>query len=279
MAFSLSFWKDIGQKIGQDDCPGMAAEMTYHLMLASAPALIFIFALLGMFGNDRQIYAQVQSVAGQVMPGDALRLFQNLFEQVIRGSSGGLAIVSLLGALWAGSNGATVVLKGLHRAYGSKPRGGFIRQKLLSFLILLVLGGAIFLASNLLIFGNILLEQLQNWQLLQESYVPWLQWGRWAIALVAVLSLMTWLYTLVSGPANPQNRWKSAVPGAVAFLILWIAISLLFSLYVQNFGRYNQVYGTLGGVVVLMLWLYLSSLALLIGAEINAALQERKAEQ
>ncbi len=278
MSRAIEIGKAVIKEVNDDDCQGLAAEMAYHLVLASAPMLIFILTLFGLFGHQQDIIDQIMFYAAQVIPAEGQGILRGLINTVVSGSSGGLAIVSLLGAFWAASNGAVVIIKALRRAYDVDPHDeskklSFIQQKFLALLIVGSLGLAMFLASNLLIFGNVLFDNISNWLNLGPAVGILLNVLRWAIVIALIIGFSAFVYRVVPGFPGKKMAWKSAFAGSVLFVTIWLVVSVLFSLYVENFGKYNEMYGAIGAIIVMMLWLFLTSLAFLAGGELNSVLE------
>lgn len=265
-------------EVADDDCFGLAAEMAFHLILTTAPMFIFFLALFGLLGNQQNMIEQLMYYASTVMPEDGLNIMRELIATIVRGSSGELAILSLVGALWSASNGAGIIIKALRRAYDvdetdSANKLSFVQEKAAALLIVLSLGGALFIASNLLIFGNVFFDAIVRW--LGQGTAILVNIARWLLVLALVVTFSAYIYRTVPGvPGKHKTSWKSALSGAVLFVLGWLALSFLFSFYVDHFGNYNQVYGAIGALIVTMLWLYFSSLAFLAGGELNAILEE-----
>lgn len=269
MASPVQLGKAFAGNIKNHHVPNLAAELAYHMLLSLAPALIFIFTMVGLVIDSNWLVDQVIYYAGQVVPGDALGLVEDLMTNILNDASGGLALIAILGALWTASNGANVVLRALNHAYGfDDPNIGFFRQKLLSVLVVLSLGLGIFLASSLIIVGSVALNLATEFVHLQTDMRATINVVRWVIALLLVTVFSAYVYTKVPDALN-RISIREALPGAIVFVLLWAGASFLFNLYVENMAKYSEVYGPLGAIVVLLIWLYISALALLIGAEVN----------
>ncbi len=210
--------------------------------------------------------------SARFLPDDAIEVFSGLLISIVEGSSGGLALLSFLAAFWAASNGAQVILKALNRAYGYPEESSFFRKKKLAVFILLSLGLTLFVASNLIIFGDLLLAYLGDMFQLGGETIILVSVLRWVLVILTIILFTSYVYSIVPGARGQEIPWKRTLPGSLVFAFLWIVVSLVFSLYVENMGRYNQVYGALGAVIVLMVWIFMSSFVLLVGGEVNAVL-------
>jgi membrane protein len=260
-------------EIQKDDCLGLAAEMAYHLTLSLLPALLFIVSILGLLGGRQDAFADTMGLLGQVVPKEAMPLLRDTLSTIIRGSSGGLATLGLLGALWTASNGAAVVVKGINRAYDMPTHKdpAWLERILAVLMILLVCTGLV-VNLNLLLFGDQLIHWIGDLFSLPEFLQIALQGVRWLIIVGGLITVSALAYALAVLSHTPRLTWRDTWPGAIVFVLLWLAVSWAFGYYVENMAHFNQVYGALGAVVILMTWLYLSSLALLIGGEFNAVI-------
>jgi membrane protein len=262
--------KTLFTRIGQDDATGLAAEMAYNFMMALVPLLIFLFSLFGLFGPQSGVFDDLMGDLNRIIPPDAFKLIQDSTRAVIMESSGGLAILSFLGALWTSANGAGVIMKALNRAYKCiEDHRPLWKQKLVAIGIVLGIAVIFLVCSNLIVFGGLLINGLTHWFRLATDTVVVLEALRWLVTAVGIIFISMFIYTV--GP-DFKHHLKDTWPGAVTFVVLWIGISWLFSLYVENMGSYGKVYGPMGAIIILMLWLYLSSLVLLVGGELNALL-------
>jgi membrane protein len=272
------FVKRLFGEMNKDDLLGMAAEMAYNLMMSLLPGLLFMVSLFGLIGNQQNLMDDLMNMGARFAPPDIINLLRDTLHEVFAGSSGGLAAVGLLTALWTASNGAMVVIKGINRAYSATDHGQpWWKVRLLSLWIVLSLGLVLLVSSQVVLFGNPILRNIiANTFGLSDFWITLISWFRWVVTILALIGFTAYVYTWIPGASVFKQSFKMTLPGAVAFVFLWIGISVLFSYYVDNMANYNKVYGALGGVIMLMFWLYLSSLALLIGGEINAILLDRK---
>ncbi len=264
-------WKDIRH----DDCPGLAAEMAFNWMLALMPCLVFLFSLFGIITSQQALFQRMLAYFHRMVPGDAYGLVQDTLTELVRNSSGELATISLLGALWISSNGALVIEKALNRAYGcTERRRNFWQQRLVALLIMLGMGLILLVFSNLLVFGELLISMIAHWLHPPSWILSGLNALRWLVLIGGFMTISMWIYS-IAPESQLFSAWKRTWPGAVVFVTLWALVSLLFSAYVTNMGNYDNVYGPMGAIIILMIWLYLTSYALLIGGEVNAWVNRR----
>lgn len=266
------FFAQLGERVVRHDCPGLAAEMTYNWMLALLPMLIFVFTLFGILNAQPELFSQVLKVLRRLIPGEAFSLVQVSLQALIKDSSGGLALVSLVASLWTASNGAVTLEKAFSRFYNMDlPTVSFWKQRILAMLVILGLSFLVLICANLVIFGEVILQILRAGLNIPITSLDLFSLLRWVLPISSLLAISWFVYSVAPRPLGSQS-WKSMWPGALVFVPLWILCSVLFSQYVNNMGNYSKVYGPMGAIIVLMIWLYLTSFALLIGGEVNAML-------
>jgi membrane protein len=260
-------WKEAKK----DAVPLMAAGVAFYAFLAIVPTLIALVLLYGLVSDPAEVTEQVESFSS-ALPSEVETLLRTQMQSLVETSNRALGIgliVALLLALWSASNGISNMITALNVAYDEEDERGFIKSRLLA--LGLTLGAIVFmvLAVALVAALPVILDALNlpGWL---EALV---QAGRWLGLIVAVLIALAILYRLGPDRDAPKFRWVSV--GAIVATLLWVIGSVAFSLYVDNFGSYGKTYGTLAGVVVLLLWLWLSSYAALLGAEINAEMEQQ----
>lgn len=260
------FAKHLYGRFKDDDVPALSAQLTYYLILAFFPFLIFlvtIISFLQLGGNS------VLDEFIRMLPADSADSLRKTLREVTENRSGAVLSFGMLGTLWAASNGVGAIMKGLNKAYDEKETRPFWKTRGLSLLSTVVLAVVIAVSIPLLVFGRVIGEYI--FRLLSFPQGFELIWGliRYAFPVAALFGVFAMLYWLI-----PDRRltFREVVPGALFAVVGWIASSLLFAVYVNHFGNYSKTYGSLGGVIVLLIWLYLSANILLLGGEINATL-------
>jgi membrane protein len=252
--------------------PLLAAGVAFYAFLAMVPTLIALVMIYGLVTDDEAAVAEQVESFGSVLPTEAEQLLTGQMESLVRTSDRALGIgliVALLLALWSASSGINNLIKALNVAYDKKVTRSFVKSRLLA--LGLTIGAILFmvLAVALVAALPVVLDALD-----MPGWVKALvQGGRWLGLVVAVLVALAVLYRLGPDRDAPKLRWVSL--GAVVATVLWVFGSLGFSIYVDNFGSYGKTYGTLAGVVILLLWLWLSSYAALLGAEVNAEMEQQ----
>lgn len=264
-------WRDIGEQRIMD----RAASLSYYFLFALFPTLIFLTSLLGLF-PDQRLMDEFLGYVAQVLPGDAFSILQKTLSEIVRGAGSGLLSIGAFGTLWAASAGMASIMAALNAAYNVTEPRPWWKHRLTAVVLTLAFSVFILTAMLLLFFGGELGQRVAEWAGLGGAFE--VVWGvlRWTIVIAAVLVAIAFVYYLA--PAVKQ-RWVWVTPGSVFALAAWLAVSSGLKFYVGNFAKYNAVYGSIGGVVLLLIWLYWSGLVLLIGAEINSQIERAAAER
>ena len=256
----------------------IAAGMAFYWFLAIFPALL---AAVGFTGLVNASQATVDSITGAIrsaLPGDAARVLTDSLNQAVDRSGGHSVIAALIGvalALYSASAGMAALQDGLNVAYDVPEDRTFVKKRvrgLLLMLVAVVLGG---IATAAIVFGAPIGDALRDNLPFGSAFVLLWTLIRWVVGLGALATLFAAFYYF--GPNRDTPRWAWLSPGGLVATVIWLIASLGFSFYVSSLGSYGETYGSLTGVVVLLLWLYLSALAIVVGGELNAEL-ERQAE-
>lgn len=264
------------QEFKQDRASMIAAGMAYYWFLAIFPALMAAVGIFGLVNAGPDAKSSLTKAVRSTLPGDAAEVLSGALD---RAPSGGASIVAVVVglalALWSASAGMVAMQSGLNVAYDIPEDRPFVKKRTVALALIAVsavLGGV---ATVLVVFGQPLGDTIRDDVPFGGAFI--LVWTvlRWALAIGAVIVLFASFYYL--GPNRPHPRWTWLSPGGLVGVVVWLAASLGFSLYVSSFGSYAKTYGSLAGVVVLILWLYLSALAVVLGAELNAELERQSA--
>jgi membrane protein len=271
----LTVWelsRRVWQEIQEDEILDRAASLSYYFLFALFPTLLFLATLLGLLPGTDLMKTLMGYVAG-VLPGDAASLVHRTLDEVVSGASGGLLSLGVLAALWAASNGTASIIIALNVASGITDSRPWWRQRLVAVALTVALSVLTLTALLLLVFGERIGEAVAGWVGLGPLFT--LVWNvlRWPAAIVFALTGITLVYYLAP---TERHRWSWVTPGSVFALVAWLAMSVGLRVYVRYVGNYNATYGSIGGVILLMLWLYLSGVALLVGAEIDAEVQRAR---
>lgn len=270
-------WREILSRVkadlGRDHFSIIAAGVAFFALLALFPGLAALVSLYGLISDPLEVQAQLAMVSG-LMPPAAYRIIETQLQSIARQSGGSLGFGffgGLLLTLWSANKGVKALMEALNIAYEEKETRGFIKQNLLSlvFTFLSILFVVVTLA--ILVVTPALLELLPLPGSTQRLY----QLLRWA--LLAVMAIMLLNFTYCYLPNRPAARWRWLSHGSFFAWFFWMLASALFSYYTVNFGNYHKTYGSLGAVVVLMMWFYLTVFIILLGGELNAELEQQTA--
>jgi membrane protein len=265
--------KRVKAEVKDDNVGLLAAGVAFYAMLAIFPAIIAVVTVYGMVADPDQVKTQVGELA-KSLPAGADELLEDQLTNVVNAGRQALSIglaLSLLALLWSVSSGVQGLIKSLNVIYDEKETRGFVKLRGLSLLLTL---GAIVVAVVALALITVFPGVIDGLGLGRAGQVA-ASVARWVVLAVLVLLALGVVYRLGPDRANPRWRWVSA--GAVVALVLWLLGSVGFSYYVDNFGKYNQTYGALAAVIILLLWLFLSAFAVLLGAEFNAETERQTA--
>jgi len=260
----------------KDELLGRAAQLSYYALLALFPALIFLTALMGLF-SVQSFMPELMSYLRNVLPADALSMVQRFLTQVAEGSGANILSLGALGALWASSSGVTAIMDALNVVFGVKEdRRPFWRVRLTAIVLTTGLAGFVIMSLALVLYGPTIGRWIADLMGFDVVFT-WI-WNvlQWPIIATLMLIVVAAIYHIC--PDRQHKRWRWVTPGSVFAVLMWLLVSLGFKAYVDNFGDYNKVYGSIAGVIVLMLWFYWSGMVLLLGGEINAEIEKAAAE-
>jgi membrane protein len=260
---ALGAWREAYE----DRAFGRAAELAYFFLLALFPMLIF---LLSVFSFMPSLQDALLDWLDKVMPREARRLVASWVENVAGARSGGLLSLGLLGSLWAASNGIGAAIDALNTAYNVEEGRPFWKSRLMAIGLTIALSVFFVSGQVLIMFGDWLAKWLAAW--IGFGGTPTALW-RYVDYLIGLLLLTIGVGLIYHFAPNVKWKWRLVTPGAVFAVTASLLASILFSLYLRIAPSYSATYGSLGAVIVLMLWLYLLGLALFLGGEINSEIE------
>jgi membrane protein len=272
MSQTFQFLKCLYIRFREDDVQALGAQLTYYLILSFFPFLIFMVSLLSF------IELSGDSVIGELirlLPSDASDTISGILKEVMNNSSGTLLSFGMIATIWSASNGINAIIKGLNKAYDIEEQRPFWKVRGISLVSTIFLVIVIIIVMVMLIFGKAIGQYLFEWLNYPDGF-EW-TWGvlKYVLPIAAMIGAFTLLYWIV-----PSRRlgFKEVLPGAVFATFGWIVTSLLFQFYMNSFGNYSKTYGSLGGMIILLIWLYISSIIIMLGGEINATLASAKSK-
>ena len=268
--------KSIIQSVLDNDFFGMASEMGFMLCIGICPFMLFLTALFGWIGKH-SFMNPILIFMKNIVPSDAMNVIHTVLNEIFFYSKSGIiAVIGFAITLFLSTNTMAIVAKGLNRAYKVKETRNFIYSRLLALVMVLVHTSVLFLSITLIVFGKVIIKFLVAYIGMTEHLANIMLFVRWPIAFLT-LFLLAFLsyYILPDLSGHEKLKRHSALPGTIFFCISWLLGSWLFSIYINNLHTYNFVYGTIAGFAIMMMWMYYTSLLILIGGEINSQLYDK----
>jgi membrane protein len=252
-----------------DDCLGLAAQLAYYFFLALFPALLVLVAIVSFIPVAGLLDAITNNLA-RVAPGEVLSIVQDQILKIAHNKDGGLLTIGMVGAIWSTSSGLDAIIATMNQAYDIQEGRPWWKVKLIALGLTLTLAAFIVISFTLVLVGPTLAEKVAAWAHLGPAFAWTWAIVQWPIVFLLVTLAMALIYFYAP---DAVQGWIWITPGSLLATTLWLVISLGFKFYVAHFASYNATYGAIGGVIVLMLWFYLSALAVLVGAELNAEIE------
>lgn len=265
----LAIAKRAARESLDDGITDAAAALAYYLFLAIPAALLLALGLFGLLAGPDAVETLVDRL-GTVIPSEATALVHGSLDRLVANQGGSVALLSVgaVLAVWTSTGAMTALMRALNRVYDRDETRGFVHRRLTALSMVALTLFAFALVLGLLVLGPHLARWVGEATGL-ETLVDWVWWtAQWPILLLGLLAMFAAILYL--GPNVDHPRWRFLTPGAALAVVVWLAASGLFAVYTSMFGSYNKTWGTLAAVVVTLVWLWLSGLALLIGAEVNA---------
>nr|WP_251860779.1 YihY/virulence factor BrkB family protein [Clostridium sp. Marseille-Q2269] len=258
--------KNLVNRFLEDEVLALSSQLAYALIISIFPFLIFVITLIGylpIHGEDLLLGLE------QIIPDNAYLLLKNTIEEIIYTQNGNLLSFSIIFTIWTASSGFRAVVRGLNKAYDIKEKRSFVRVQTMTILCTLAMALVLIMSIFLLVFGKTIGRTLVyklgfSWEFNRIWNII-----RYMIMIGLSIFILAALYYYIP---SRRLRWRDVLPGAVFATIAWIIASMGFSFYVDNFNNYSRVYGSIGAVIVFLLWLYLTSIIFITGGEINALL-------
>jgi membrane protein len=272
----LQLLKRVYHEINDDEVLTRSAALAYYFVSALFPMIFFLMAMLGLFAQSHDLQSSLLNYTGRFMPADAYRLVQKTLQEIANSSTGSKLAFGLVLALWSGAGGVVSIMDALNRCYHVKDARPFWMQRLIALGLTVAIAALTIMALTIVLYGGDIADFVGSH--LGLSTVTVIAWHivQWPIALLFVIFSFALLYYW--GP-DTEQKWQWITPGAVVGVLTWIGASLLFRVYLHFFNSYSKTYGSLGAVIVLLLWLYISGVAILVGGEINSEIENAAAKR
>lgn len=266
----ILFGKQLFKRFNDDDVTGLSAQLAYFFLLSLFPFLIFLVTLVGYLPFN---YQDILDFMATYVPTGTVELLERNIEQIVNNRNGGLLSIGIIGTLWSASNGTNAIMRAFNKAYDVNEDRSFIVSRLIAIVLLLAMLLVIVVAFLLPIFGKTIGIYIFSFIGISEGFLQVWSTLRWVISSVVFFIVFISLYMLAP---NKMVHIKDAVIGALFATIGWQVVSLGFSYYVNTIGNYSTAYGSLGGVIVLMIWFFISGVIIITGGEINAILRHNR---
>ncbi len=267
----LDIFKRVKDEISRDHVSVVAAGVAFFGLLAIFPAIAALVSIAGFFVDPAEVTNRIDQIV-QVLPEDAAAIIAEQLRAVTGGNQtavGFAAILGLLVALYGATKGTMTLMEGMNIAYDEEETRGVVELygTGVALTLAMIFGLLLALGALVVVPATFAVMPFPGWI---ETLVTWLQWP-----LLAVMGMFGLAVIYRYGPARADPEWRWVSPGAVVAMVLWLAGTAAFSVYVTNFGSYNETYGTLGGAIILLTWLWLSAFIVLLGAELNAEMEHQ----
>lgn len=268
--------EELVKKIIDQDFFGVAAEMAFWFILGLFPFLLFLTSLFAWIGK-KALITPILTFLTNIAPSDVSSLILSTLNEAMIFKQGKLiAIFGLCITIALASNAIAVIIKGLNRAYAIEESRSFIYTRVLSVIMVFINSLSLFLAVNLIVLGKVILDFLLEYTILSQLSIDIIEVTRWPVSYFALAFCAIGNYFILPAiEGNDKIKFKSVLPGTLFFCLFWMIGSWCFSLYLSNLNAYNKVYGTIGAFAIMMVWLYYTSLIMLVGGEINSRMYKK----
>ena len=253
-----------------------AASLAFRFFLALFPFILFLFTLIPYLPIENfheQLLMQLQSI----LPKEAFNLVRETIDDLVSRPREGLLSVGFILALYFSTNGINAMITAFNQSYFTIEKRNFIKQRLVAIMLIMILTSLLFTAVALIIFGKMLLAYLVSYDVITNTATLYIfQISKWLIIILMFYFSISFLYFM--GPSR-KTKWRFRSAGSTLATVLTIVVSLGFAYFVNHFGQYNKLYGSIGSLIVIMLWIYFNSIIILIGFELNASIHNARQEK
>jgi membrane protein len=270
----LDVLKRAVKEFNEDDMATYASALAYQMFFSMFPFILFLISLVG-FLHLPDFFNWLREQANYVLPAQALEQVNPVIDQLQQNQQGGLLSVGIIVALWSASAAVRSLMTALNMAYDVEEGRPVWKRLPLSVFYTIGLALMLISAAALMVTGPQFLNWLTSYIGLEQVFITVWTWIRWPVAVILLMLAVAIIY--YAAPDVEQD-FRFITPGSVLAVVVWIAASLGFAFYVQNFGNYNAMYGGIGTIIIMLLYLYISSAVLLFGAEINAVIEHHSNE-
>ena len=274
-------WKELAKRVwneaNKDDIWGRAAQLSYYFLLALFPLLLVLMAIFGIFADKgTELRQNLISYLTQVMPASAGELVQKTVDEVSNSAGAGKISAGLVATLWAASNGMGAISETLNIAYNIKESRPWWKTRLVAINLTVALSLLIVTALVLLLYGSEIADAIAAWAGLGGVFTVTWKIAQWPIVLFFMLLSFNLIYYFA--PDLKDQEWSWVTPGAAVGVALWLLVSFAFKSYLKYFNSYSATYGSLGALIIMMLWFYFTGMAILFGGEVNSEIEDAAAK-
>lgn len=262
--------KDLYNRFKEDELSRLSAELAYYFLLSLFPFLIFLITLLAYLPLSE---ADVLATITQYAPKESMVLIETTLNQILSKQNGGLLSFGIIATLWSASNGINAIVRALNRAYDVEENRSFLVARGMAIVLTIAMVFVILIALLLPVFGKQIGLFISATYGLSDEFLSIWNAIRWLLSGLILFIVFSALYFIAP---NKRLQIKYVLPGSLFATVGWIIVSLAFSFYVSNFSNYSGTYGSLGGIIILMIWFYISGMIIVLGGEINGLLHKRK---
>ena len=267
------FLRRLFDKFNEDELATRSAALSFYFFFSLLPIIFAFMAILGMLAQNHDVRISLLKQFGQLVPGSALALVERTFAELSIYSNRWKLVFGLLLAVWSGSGGMRAIMAALNRCHRVTEARPYWMRVVISIALTSLISSLTLIALAVVLGGGDLAAFLGASVGLSHAAIRLWQLVEWPVALIFVLFSLALIYWL--GP-NAKRRWRWVTPGSIVGVAAWVAASLLFRAYLHFFNTYSRSYGSLGAVMVLLLWLYMTGLAILLGGEIDATIESAR---
>lgn len=273
-----SLAKRVWADLDKDDIFGRAAQLSYYFLLALFPLLLFLTSVIGLImGSGTGLRHSLFNYLGKVLPSSASNLISTTMFEVSSASGGGKISFGIIAALWAASAGMGAISESLNIAYHVKETRPWWKQRLTAIVLTLILAVLIIAALIIVLYGGRIADGLASHYGFSGAFTLAWKIAQWPIVLGFLFVAFAMIYYWA--PDLKDQNWRWVTPGSLVAVLLWLLVSFAFRLYLHYFDSYSKTYGSLGAVIVLMLWFYFTGAAILIGGEVNSDIEAAAARE
>ena len=265
------FFQDLLYRMKTVDMLGMGAQLAFFFLLSFFPLIIFLVTLLPYLNLKQQ---QIFEFLEVVIPTEIYLMVEDILKEILTNQNGGLLSIGILGTIWSASRGVNALMKTLNRAFDVEGKSG-LKNRLWSLLFTIALVGIVLIALIFPVFGRHISNLVFSYLGVEQSFEIIWTYILWVTPLLFVFIIL-WIMYWVIPNTSKGFKFVTITPGAVIATIGWLGLTYGFSFYINNFGNYGMMYGSIGGVIILMLWLYFTGVIIIFGGLVNASLAKRK---